>query len=642
MNVEIRRTRNVTAWLPYALLIIAAGGLGITLMLHRTDLTVASLLVVIPLILGAMVILANRSQVNALPFIRVVEKINFFHLFLVGVLIFICSLIVLIIYPTRTLTYFIMASVSAALLLLQIVSRRSKWTDSLILVEIIFLSLSMIWGTALKYPLYFADTDSLIHLNMIDSIVRTGFIDSLIPTYQAYPLYHIFVATAAEVTGLSLKTALFVFVGLAWEVGVVFAFLIFRDLSGSHRFALVASLFLATSSQIIFYGSYAIARSLAMVFVMFWFYLVFKKASQDLRYLFLSLIIMMTMVMTHHVNVLFVIPVLLIIYFCQVIFSRSRLKQPVEPLFVFLISIVGLSYMAWIAYDMSFSTLPGIIRGLLAMDMALPDNITQGYSFAVMLGAVYYSFVLLMCILGIKAVLSGRCYSSPARKSGAFALAGFVLLVVYVPSFIDLLSLADTILIKRLQLIVSPVIAFLIAYGIKYLFGNNVTSATFSRIIGSLIVPVFLVIVMTFSSLISIGNAQDYDDFPHTSETDTPYFTNSELFSFSFLNEKGNREFLIYSDYQVIRNIFSLGGFANRSVLSGGDIEYISAGYIALRTAELRRKGALTFAVDGKASQSFRYQIDPSHPESDILANLKSKGYIYNDGSVQVSFINES
>ena len=145
-----------------------------------------------------------------------------------------------------------------------------------------------------------------------------------------------------------------------------------------------------------------------------------------------------------------------------------------------------------------------------------------------------------------------------------------------------------------------------------------------------------LLMIMTFTSLISTGNAQDYDRFPHTSTIDTPYFTEAELNSFSFLREKADPSKPLYSDYQTMRNVFMLNAFTTRNILTGGDASYIQEGYINLRVAELNRKTALSFSPDGRGREIQRYKIDPSHPEQNIFNSLTSRNRVYSNGDVQV------
>jgi uncharacterized membrane protein len=639
-TIRIPEKSRTIKLFPYFLLLIACLGLSVTILLNRIDLTVASLAVVVPIVLAAIILIANKQYTYAAPVVPTINKLDFSHLFLINILIFIISVIILVVYPTRPLAYFIFIAVFSGVLFLQILSRRPGWTDNLILIEIVFLSLNILWGVTLKYPLFFLDTDSMGHLNIINNILNTSHVESHLITYQYYPLYHIYTAVGIEITGMSIKTGLFVIIGIAWQAGIVFAFLIFRDLSKSGKFALLACLLFASSSQIIFYGNYAIARSLAFVFLMCWLYLIFRKAAKDPVYFLLSLIAMAAMIMTHHVNVLLVIPVLVTLYLCQVFIKKFQQVHIIEPLFIILVIISALSYMMWIATDMAVAVLPGMIRSLIMTDNTLVGDFTRGYGFSIMLGALYYSFALLVCLLGMRLVFNSKNSARYNGKANAFAFTGFPLLLVYIPGFVDLLPSSDVIFAHRLQLIVTPIIAFLMAYGIIYIFSLKSKRRGSPQAPAASVLAVIMVMIMTFTSMISTGNAQDYDHFPHTSAIDTPYFGNTELNSFQFLNNKANHETPLYTDYQTMRNEFMLNGFSTRNILTGGDVSYIRNGYINLRTAELRRKTALSFSPDGKGRVIYRYQIDPAQPEQNILNNLEEANRIYSNRAVQIFFVN--
>jgi len=138
-------------------------------------------------------------------------------------------------------------------------------------------------GITLKYPLYFGATDILGHLFSIQTVLQTGHIAGL-ESYVNFPLFHIYNAIGVEITGLSLRTGLFVFMGIAWEAGILLAYLLFLKISRSRRFALSATLLLAISPQLILYGSYAITRSLAFVIILCWFYLVLNENNINMSF----------------------------------------------------------------------------------------------------------------------------------------------------------------------------------------------------------------------------------------------------------------------------------------------------------------------------------------------------------------------
>jgi uncharacterized membrane protein len=230
--------------------------------------------------------------------------------------------------------------------------------------------------------------------------------------------------------------------------------------------------------------------------------------------------------------------------------------------------------------------------------------------------------------------------SNTARAAGAFAFTGLLLLIIYVPGPLDIIPVSEMLMATRLNLMVSPFVAFLMAFGIIYLLDHKTTIKNSPAKLSSMALPVCLVILTTFFSTISTGNAQDNINFPHTSTTDTPYFTSAELESFSFLNYRTDTTLPLYSDYQVCRDDYLLNNFATRFILTGGDLSYIRDGYLTLRIAELQRKKALTFSPDGYATVSYRYPIASFKTEMDTPVNLGSKNLVYSNGGVQIYLIN--
>ena len=642
MNNETSWTKSLKKWFPYLLLVIAGFGVVLTLVIHRTDLTVISLVIVVPMILAALILLFSRNtNIDKLVLPKYSGKINFTNQFLINTVILIITTILLVYDATRPLLYFGLISLYAGGILLQILTERLDWTDNLILSEIILLSLSLTWGVTLKYPLYFGDTDLLGHFYLINTIVTTGSTSMMSIDYIHYPLYHIFNAAGIEITVLSIRTAVFVMMAVAWQFGILFSFLLFKRLSGSAKFGLIGCLFFTSSSLIVQYTAYAIPRALALIFMMCWVYLVLSKASKDARYLFLSLIAMSAMVFTHHVNVLFVIPILILLYFVQmIIFKRSQPDKLINPLFICLFGIFAISYFVWASSSYSNSTLSESIRRLIQTDYNLEQNVTGGYGYSVLWGVIYYSFVLLLSILGLTIVLSHLKFTGRLLRAVIFALTGFVLLIIYIPGPLNLLKISSILPLDRLQFMASPFVLFLVVYGIYYIFQNDdVVVSTLTRRLLSNVIPVLFLIAMVFWGITGNGLAQDNDYLPDTRTIDTPYFTNSELLSFAFLDSNSNGALPLYADYQTVRNDFLLTNFPGKEVLQGGDISYIQQGYLLLRIGELQRKKALTFLATGWSDSSYRYSIDPLNPSSDILINLEPITRIYDNSYVQVFVI---
>jgi hypothetical protein len=618
---------------PFVMLFIALLGILVIFIFKQTKITVTVLLFAVPIIMSSFILIRTKTRASITKLPDIFSKIRFFNVFLVNILVFIITLIMLVSSDTRPLAYFVLIPIYSGIIFLQILMERSKTTDYYIVFEIVLLSLNLLWGTTLKYPLYFADTDTLVHLDFINSIVKTGSINSLLTDYLHYPFYHIFSAITSELTAISVRTSLFLFMGIIWQLGIMFMYLIVRDLSSSRKFPLITCLLYATSSQIILYGSYPIARSLALILLLFWLYLIFNKAQNNNKYYLLSLIVLIAMILTHQVNVLYSIPILILIYIWQLIIKQTETNQIIKPSFIYLFVICSVSYLIWVASNMSNTKLPEILR-LMLNNSSGTSNIVQEFGVSMIWGLIYYAFILFLSILGIRRIFTLIKYPQ-ASSIVIYGLSGFVLLVLFIPGPTDILSLSNILLLWRFPLIVTPFVILIVALGIYTYYDIQWLNNHLK------VIPLVLITLMTFFSMISTGNAQDVDYFPHTKTADTPYFSNGEIASFVFLKDNADYSMTLYADYQTMRNQFMLGDFSSQ-IIEQGDISYIDSGYLLLRVGELERKKSLSFSLlGGQEEKGYRYSINLSEPKENILLNLVNKNLIYIDNGVQLYIISK-
>jgi len=213
-----------------------------------------------------------------------------------------------------------------------------------------------------------------------------------------------------------------------------------------------------------------------------------------------------------------------------------------------------------------------------------------------------------------------------------------LLLVVYIPGPLDLLRISDIVLTYRFPLIVSPLVAILMAYGIKFIIHSRIYLKIKTYVI---YIAAGLITVTTFFSIISVGNANDTDFLPNTANMNSSYFTFSEMASFLLLNDKADNTIPVYADYQTIRNYYALPNLADKKIITNGDINYIDRGYLILRISEMERKKSLTFSVNGRVDTAYfyRYYPDIVTPDQNIQLNLEYKNKIIDDLDVQIYLI---
>ena len=640
MNIRDILIRKLAIIFPYILFIVSGAGFIYALTMRGKEYAFKSLIYVIPVLLAGIILLILRNRKANRISIQIKDKsINYVHIFLVTILLLIVSVIILFSSPTRPWAYFVVVSLTSGLIFAQIIYERPLWTDYLIIFQIILLSLDLIWGVTLKYPLYFGDTDILIHLSYVQTILQTGRTSSIGLDYLYFPLFHILNAMGVEITDLSIKNGLFIFFGISWQVGILFAYLIFKKLSNSRIFSLSACLLLATSQQIIFYGMYAITRSLAYVMVLCWIYLILGKPK--FKYVLLSFITISALILIHHATVLFFLPIIIIIYVFQILFTRDKLgKSGIQLLPILFLTICFFAYIFYIAYSFTNPTANEWFKIIITPDHNI---VTSSISNTTWLISIYFSFVLLISLIGIGTAFKNDKFGGTDGNIIGIAFASVIFLLFYISGPLNLIPSVESGLIYRFQLLVAPFIIYIIAYGFNHLisFEQDVRSYVLKRRTQIPLFTLALIVIMIFFSTISISNGDDNSYILRTSNIGSEYFSNSELASFSFVEDNCNSNSNLYGDYQTARNKLFFNDFPNTYEIKGGDISYIADGYLVFRSGELQKTGGLKFSLSGYPEDvNYQYNLENSNTQSNIVDNLSGQTCIYSDNDVQIYIIN--
>jgi hypothetical protein len=632
---------------PYMLFLVAGGGFSIAYFIVGPAYAYKSLLYVIPIILAAIIILVRRSQIDGRFMPVNISGFSFVHLFSFTILLFIISIIILISFPTRPLIYFAVVSLISGLIFAQILWKRPESTDYLIIFEIILLSLDLIWGGSIKYPLYFGDTDILRHMSYIDAMIQTGNITNFGAGYGYYPLFHIFNGIGIELTDLSLKNGYFIFSGITWQVGILFAYLIFKKLSNSRTFSLIACLLFATSVHIIFLGMYESSRSLAYVLDLCLLYLIIGRF--DVKYVFLLLIAISALILAHHTTVLFFIPVIILVYISQKLFNSDKSgKSNIQWLPIQLLVIAFFSYLLYVASSVLAPFGSGWWNRILTADTSININIISGNIQGLGVNSIYFSFAVFFSIVGIVAALKNNKLVNKHQSVVGIALVSIVFLLFFVTGPFDIFPQSRYLLLYRLQELVSPFIIYMIAFGLIYLmyFGQSLGRYISKSSALMTFFVMGIVVIITFFSTIGGQNGNDNNYISSVSNLGSKYFSNSELTSFSFVKNNCDNDSNLYGDYETIRNEYYFKDFPQKQMIAEGDISYIDEGYLIFRSGELHKVGFLHFSRTRFNSDDpgviYQYTPEQSTPQMNIMSRLSAKYCIYSDGNVQLYMVNQT
>jgi hypothetical protein len=621
---------------PYILLTIAITGLILAFVIGGSEYTYKSLIYVIPIIIAAVYLLKGRIFQED-GFTKFIRNINVYQLIMISILLLVISLILLLVFPTRSLSYFIVISIAVSTIFLQIFTERPAWTNYLILSEIVFVSLNLIWGATLKYPLYFGDTDILGHLRFIGIVVNNGHISSNFGDYFYFPLFHIFNAIGVEVTDLPLRTNLFILNGLAYQACILFIYLIFRKLSNSTSFSLAACLLFAISQQFTFLGMYMIPRSLAFVFALCWLYLVPEASQNKLKFVFLSVIVLITLILMHHTTTLFFIPVLFIVYFCQIMFSKQNKSDWYLPLVP--IGLITISFFTYLYFIADSFALPYGIQWFSEASAGISSEIGPAGPMGSVINAIHSSYILFFCLIGIGFIFKRETPNNTNLNIDVVSFASLIFLPFYVTGLLELIPSLRTALLYRFAILVSPFVIFMICFGIMQVLENGKKAIPQKLSTTAILILSGIIASFTLFSLIGGSNASDNSFVLKETQRGTRYFTDSELESFSFIRGFGDYNKVLYGDYETIRNTLYLNDFGERYILKSGDIHSLKIGYLILRTGELQKTGGLWFTFTGYNGQTFRYDLAKSTENNNIMLGLSSQNRIYTSSDIEVSLL---
>jgi hypothetical protein len=232
---------------PLFCFIVVAVGLLITTALGRPDLAIKVLYLVIPVVLA--LIIARKSLLGKVDVFGDTPTFNLsrtsFSLTIAFfIAFFIASLSFLIRTDTRPVAYHVTIALMAGLIIIQILGVKAKATSQhyIILTEIVLLSMNIVFGQTLKFPLYFGGTDVLDHMDFMNSLVLNGKVTPTFGIYQDFPLFHLFGASGMLVMGMDVKTTYFALTGLLSILFIILTYLFASISTGNHSLSLSAAL----------------------------------------------------------------------------------------------------------------------------------------------------------------------------------------------------------------------------------------------------------------------------------------------------------------------------------------------------------------------------------------------------------------
>jgi hypothetical protein len=617
--------------IPYASFLAVVLAFSLTATLFRFDSAVRWLLVLgVPVILAAVLAMRQVHRVKkspaTIPASLPLSSRYFSYLVLLFSALYLFSLSFLVQGGARPIAYFCLVAVMAGLIFVEILGTEQTQgkRQGVILTQIAFLTLNLIFGQTLILPLFFGAGDLLDHMGWINSIMASGHVTSAMLDYQYFPLFHIFGASGVLLTGMGIQTSYFILNGLSFVISIPIVYLLVRQVTKDARLGLLAALIYSLCRMVLFSGMYMNTRDMAFLFCLLILYLLMQR-NWRLRTIAVGLIV--PLVLLHQTTLVYFTGILVIIMVIEFILSgRSQYIGYVYPL---LFTVAYLGYWLCFCHEFFYKA---VILVSVSEPMTVPSTtVVIGEPIISTLAKnADYAILFFFALFGILSQL--RQDYRGAAVSHVFALFAFMVLPFFIPLIAYLFS---PMLAYRLPLLISPFIALAMAAGILALVPrlDIIKQRLKSAVLLGLVL--LLTLLFSFSSVFLLGGETDQNLRKLGATGTRLYFTQAELTALSFLTENRG-DVPIYTDYQSSRYLEGYLKTQADGTVDTLDVEMVEEGYLLFRKEEFGVRGILLFqlaGVVGMYSDPYEYRTGEI---PDLEAVWQGENQIFNNSAVQI------
>ncbi len=553
---------------------------------------------------------------------------------LLNIIFFIVFSVTLLLYRMqlyrRPLSYFVLVSLLAGIIAIEILYFRKEDRISVILLKIFLLSVNIRAGIYYNFPTIMG-ADAFWHAQIIEQITNIGFIPpvEISKSYFQYPIFHIFVSICQIINQIDIKDALFYSIGLNSIISTFFLYYIVKKLAGPHV-GLLATLLVNISDSIIDTGiTNIIPASLVLGYFLLVLYLLFNE---EHKFINKSLLLFITFlsIITHQLST-----------------------------FVFFISVTSI-YVGKIAYKIIYKLKENIIINLsylLLFAVALQSYWmnTDAYK-----GQSFFDYVVgpLVKVLGSKTELGGEEVVTSAVNYNTsanvlFHLGYLILLFFAIGGILLWLSSKDD---KKFSIVTAVFVLFFFVYGVSlfainnmlpgrwfpftYVFLAMLSSAYLLRITQSIkynlkkILFIFSIIFIISFLMITTPNINKDSPLYAEERVDRSQLKFSEVSAITTINNVYNGT--IKTDYSYIGGLFRQ--ITIKSTVVSFDVNYIASSaqekngtMIVLRTSALNEPVSIT---DTEGFGGYKHQLLPK----EFFDRFKSSNYdlVYANGGVLI------
>ena len=334
-------------------------------------------------------LLRNKFKKAAFTPLKITHRVKL----LLNIIFFTIFSITLLIWHTqlycRPLSYFILISLLAGIIAIEILHFKKGDPAWSVLLKILLLSANIRAGIYYNFPTIIGG-DANKHAETAELITNAGFVPPFEITAKTfyYPIFHIFVSITQLINHIDIKDALFFSIGLVSIISTIFIYYVGKKLAGP-QIGLLATLLANVIASILVRGINFNPGSLVLCYFILILYLLFKEEHKLIN---TSLIVFITllMIITHQLSTFVVFISLISIYLgirAYKVIYRYKETVVINTTYILLFAIALQSYWMYTYEYPGVSFFDFVLNPLVRV---LRSGTEFGNEMAIT-GAVYYS-----------------------------------------------------------------------------------------------------------------------------------------------------------------------------------------------------------------------------------------------------------
>lgn len=623
---------KVLSWIsliiPYAIILAVSVGFIISILLQKVNFALNSLILGIPAIAAAILILKIQKRDSDFTGSCVLFPFNQQTLIRIFLIIFTISFCVTLLSAIKSTLFLILIVLLYCIILIQIFSK--KPSQRVILTEIVFTLMMLIYTITLTSSYYFGSTDIIPHTYYATNTSLIGHVISPeLSEYSYFPLYHIWIASSSIISGFDAYSTIIIFTCPVYAISALFIYLLFRRVIKNQQIALLTCLLYSSASIVVYYGTYVVTRTMASIGFIVLLYLLYnakinENKNREIIFKILAISIAIYIVLVHNVSTPMILLLLFIILLFELIVDQEKY---IKPSFIFFLLTIFIGYWLFSAYSFTSDLItyrlnPDKFETVSLMVNPNPVQITP--SFASYIFLIRNLAALIFIFFGIIGIIYIIWRKKP-EYTPVFGLFSLLTIVFYIPTPIQTLWQAMVLLrFDRFQLLIVPFMVLTMAWGIWGVSYYLTQSKIPVKIISFIIFSSFLIY-----SCSSIGIIQYNENI-----TGRVSFNTDEMSGLNFIQENFPSNSHIFSDVYTARYLFQP---FNSYILPNATSIRLNRGYFIIPKKQFLSYGLVFTNGNELNPEGGTYPYFPTDENiHDLYQGEYSKNKIYTCNSIEI------